>query len=89
MMGPKRSEYQGVRLKKNSTSKAKIWSLTMILETTRLLLRPWREDDAEELYTYASDPEVGLPAGFTPWCARTTAWTREKKYAIKLQDISH
>ena len=38
----------------------------MILETPRLLLRPWREDDAESLYTYARDPAVGLPAGWLP-----------------------
>ena len=38
----------------------------MILQTKRLILRPWREDDAEELYKYASDPEVGLPAGWPP-----------------------
>ena len=36
----------------------------MILETERLILRPWREDDAEELYKYASDREVGPPAGW-------------------------
>ena len=48
----------------------------MILETKRLLLRPWcAEDtiadarcirDAEALYTYARDPEVGPPAGWPP-----------------------
>ena len=38
----------------------------MILETERLILRPWREDDAEDLYIYASDPEVGPPAGWPP-----------------------
>ena len=38
----------------------------MILQTKRLILRPWREDDAEELYKYASDPEVGPPAGWPP-----------------------
>ena len=38
----------------------------MILQTKRLILRPWREDDAESLYKYASDPEVGLPAGWPP-----------------------
>lgn len=38
----------------------------MILETKRLILRPWREDDAEMLYTYARDPEVGPPAGWPP-----------------------
>ena len=38
----------------------------MILETKRLILRPWREDDAEDLYKFASDPDVGLPAGWQP-----------------------
>ena len=36
----------------------------MILQTKRLILRPWSENDAEELYKYASDPEVGPPAGW-------------------------
>ena len=30
----------------------------MQLETQRLLLRPFTEADAEDLYRYASDPEV-------------------------------
>lgn len=38
----------------------------MILQTKRLILRPWREEDAEALYTYARDPEVGPPAGWKP-----------------------
>ena len=36
----------------------------MILETERLILRPWSEDDAEALYEYAKDPEVGPIAGW-------------------------
>ena len=36
------------------------------METERLLLRPWRENDAEALYKYASDPEVGPRAVNTP-----------------------
>lgn len=36
----------------------------MILETKRLLLRPWCEEDAENLYKYASDPDVGPMAGW-------------------------
>ena len=36
------------------------------LETERLILRPWEEDDAEELYRYAKDPAVGLIAGWPP-----------------------
>ena len=38
----------------------------MILETERLILRPWTENDAEELYKYASYPDVGPPAGWPP-----------------------
>ena len=30
----------------------------MTLETERLILRPWKEDDAESLYKYAKDPKV-------------------------------
>ena len=37
----------------------------MMLETERLLLRPWGESDAEDLYRYASDPEIGPIAGWT------------------------
>ena len=36
------------------------------IETERLILRPWREDDAEELFRWASDPEVGPCAGWAP-----------------------
>ena len=36
----------------------------MELTTKRLLLRPWRESDAESLYEYAKNPEVGPVAGW-------------------------
>ena len=36
------------------------------METNRILLRPWREDDAEALFKYASDPDVGPRAGWPP-----------------------
>lgn len=36
------------------------------LETKRLFLRPFREDDAADLYEYAKDPRVGRPAGWPP-----------------------
>ena len=38
----------------------------MVLETSRLILRPWEEGDAEECYRYAKDPQVGLIAGWPP-----------------------
>lgn len=41
----------------------------MILETERLILRPWEENDAEELYKYASSPEVEPIAG---WAVHTS-----------------
>ena len=36
----------------------------MILETERLILRPWEESDAESLYEYARDERVGPVAGW-------------------------
>ena len=36
----------------------------MILHTERLTLRSWTEEDAEDLYEYAKDPEVGPIAGW-------------------------
>ena len=38
----------------------------MTLETKRLLLRPWREEDAPALFRYASDPQVGPRTGWKP-----------------------
>ena len=40
--------------------------MTCYLETARLILRPWREGDAKDLFKYASDPEVGPAAGWPP-----------------------
>ena len=34
--------------------------------TERLVLRPWRESDAEALYKYAKDPAIGPVAGWPP-----------------------
>ena len=50
----------------------------MILNTERLILRSWCEDDAESLYKYASDPDVGYPAG---WPAHTS--TENSRDVIK------
>lgn len=38
----------------------------MTFETARLYLRPWREEDAEDLYAFAKDPLVGPIAGWLP-----------------------
>ena len=64
-----------------------------MLETERLILRPWKEEDAEECYRYAKDPRVGPIAG---WPAHTSveysrqvlreALTAPETYAIVLKE---
>lgn len=36
----------------------------MILKTERLILRPFTDDDAESVYEYAKDPDIGPIAGW-------------------------
>ena len=65
----------------------------MILQTDRLILRPWRESDAGALYRYASDPEVGLRAGWPPHNSEEeslevirTVFSGEGMWAIELKE---
>ena len=37
-----------------------------MMETNKIILRPWRESDAATLFKYASDPDVGPRAGWPP-----------------------
>lgn len=37
-----------------------------MMESEKIILRSWRETDAESLYKYASDPDVGPRAGWPP-----------------------
>ncbi len=65
----------------------------MTLETERLLLRPWREEDAASLYKYAKDERIGPTAG---WPTHTdvensreiirTILSAEETYAICHKD---
>ena len=36
----------------------------MILETNRLILRPFTDEDAQSVYEYAKDPDIGPIAGW-------------------------
>lgn len=38
----------------------------MTIETERLILRPWRDEDAAALYEAAREPDVGPRAGWAP-----------------------
>lgn len=55
-----------------------------ILETKRLILRPWRLEDADALFAYSRDPSVGPNAGWKPHesveesRALLEAWVREE-----------
>ena len=52
----------------------------MTLETERLTLRPWEDADAEDLYLYAKDPDVGPIAG---WSAHSSVEeSREVLHAV-------
>lgn len=37
-----------------------------MIETARLILRPWQESEADSLFKYARDPDIGPIAGWTP-----------------------
>ncbi|MDE6143190.1 MAG: GNAT family N-acetyltransferase [Muribaculaceae bacterium] len=64
------------------------------METDRLILRPWQESDAESLYRYASDPDIGLIAGWPPHTSVgnsleiiRTVFAAPEVYAVVLKDI--
>ena len=64
-----------------------------MMETVKLILRPWREDDAETLYKYARDPEVGPPAGWPPHTSVEnsrdiirTVFSAPETYSVCLKD---
>lgn len=66
-----------------------------ILETKRLILRPWRESDAATLFKYASDPDVGPRAGWPPHQSVDeslelikTVFSGEGMWAVELKETS-
>ena len=65
------------------------------METERILLRPWRDSDAEALFKYASDPEVGPRAGWPPHKSVEeslgiirTVFGSETMWAVELKETS-
>ena len=65
----------------------------MKIETKRLVLRPWREADAANLFKYASDPDMGPPAGWPPHASIEdslevirTIFAAPEIYAVALKD---
>ena len=63
------------------------------LTTDRLILRPWQESDAETLYKYASDPEIGPAADWPPHTSVEdslevirTVFSAPETYAVVLKE---
>ena len=68
----------------------------MIFETERLILRPWELTDAEYLFQYASHPDVGPIAGWSPHVSVENSreiieniLSVSETYAVVLKELSH
>lgn len=64
-----------------------------MIETERLVLRPWRVADADALFKYASDPDIGPVAGWPPHTSIEnsleiikTVFVFPETYAVVLKD---
>lgn len=64
-----------------------------MIETERLILRPWKETDAYDLFKYASDPNIGPIAGWPPHTSVEnsleiirTVFAAPETYAVVLKD---
>lgn len=63
------------------------------LETERLILRPWQETDAQALFKYAKDPDIGPIAGWSPHTSVEnsleiirTVFAAQEIYAVVLKE---
>lgn len=64
-----------------------------MIETARLIIRPWQENDAEALFKYASDPAIGPIAGWPPHTSVEnsleiirTVFSAPETYAVVLKE---
>lgn len=66
----------------------------MIFKTRNLILRPWKESDAECLYHFAKNPKIGPIAGWPPHESVEdslniikTVFSKRETYAIVKDDV--
>ena len=66
-----------------------------MIETDRLILRPWQGTDAEALFRYASDPDIGSIAGWPPHTSVEnsleiirTVFAAPETYAVVLKETN-
>ena len=67
--------------------------IKMIFKTPNLILRPWKDSDAECLYHFAKNPNVGPVAGWPPHKSVEdslniirTVFSKRETYAITIDD---
>ena len=67
----------------------------MIFKTKNLILRPWEEGDAESLYHFAKNPNIGPIAGWPPHESVDdslniirTVFSKKETYAITLNGMA-
>ncbi|MDR1591344.1 MAG: GNAT family N-acetyltransferase [Prevotellaceae bacterium] len=67
----------------------------MELQTKRLILRAWQENDAESLYKYAKNPNIGTISGWQPHTSVEysreiirTVMSADETYAVVLKETS-
>lgn len=64
-----------------------------MIETARLILRPWQENEAGYLFKYAGDPDIGPVAGWAPHTSVEhsleiirTVFSAPETYAVVLKE---
>lgn len=64
-----------------------------MIETARLILRPWQESEADSLFKYAGDPAIGPVAGWPPHTSIEnsleiirTVFSAPETYAVVLKE---
>lgn len=80
-------------LQKSGTANKYVVIMGPVIETERLILRPWEEADATALFKYASDPDIGPIAGWPPHTSVEnsleiirTVFSAPEVYAVVLKD---
>ncbi len=66
MAGYCRLSYEPEIYHLNEEETVLVFEVKKKMKTERLILRRWEDSDAEDLYRYASDPDVGPIAGWPP-----------------------
>ena len=64
-----------------------------MIETARLILRPWQESEADSLFKYARDPDIGPIAAWPPHTSVEnsleiirTVFSAPETYAVVLKE---